>query len=57
MRVFCVIGGEGLLAFSRYLFRRYYFGFIDKIVDEQVRGEIMDQVEKINDVVYEIEER
>lgn len=32
-------------------------GSIDKTADEQARGEIMDQAEKINDVAYEIEER
>lgn len=31
-------------------------GSIDKTADEQARGEIMDQAEKINDVAYEIEE-
>lgn len=31
-------------------------GSIDKTADEQARGEIMEQAEKINDVAYEIEE-
>jgi hypothetical protein len=32
-------------------------GSIDKTADEQARGEIMEQAEKINDLAYEIEDR